>query len=186
MKYEGKSDIFSTLIGIAELGTFVFATVQWVKLAEGPEDPRDWSVIKENWPELKTWQKVALIGIPSDFLLWAVTKGFRPTKRTPWAPSGDTEPGEWAEIPNHPITISLPQFGYTGIHQTNADGQLTLSPQDLINKIPGQKLSPILRENAIRIDASARFEGQQQQQSFTVDRSSALFQVLYQEADKRQ
>ena len=191
MQYEGRSGVFSTLIGIAEFGALAFATAKWVQAVNDSNDDNDNNLsqtqkIKEKWSDLKTWQQAAIISVPLDYLLWTtIANNFRPTKRTPWEPSGDTEPGKLVGISNHPLNISLPQLGYTGSFHTNADGQLTISAHDLIGKISGQELGTILREDSIKVDASANVDGEEQKQSFTMTRSSPLFRTLYQEANKR-
>ncbi len=189
VKYESRRGIFSTFIGVAELGILAFATTKWVnnvQESESEDNSINWSVIKDGWSNLKTWHKAVIIGVPLDYLLWAsVPKNFTPTKRTLWEPSGDTEPGKLVGIPNHPITISLPQMGYTETHQTDSEGKLTILAHDLIGKIPGAELGNILRENSITIDASANFDGEKRHQSFAMRRTNSLFRALYQEAYKR-
>ena len=186
VKYHGGGSFLSTLIGTAELLAFTFATAQWLNLLEEDEDRSfDLPEVKTNWAALKTWEKTVIIGVPSDFLLRIMTRNYKPTKRTRWKPSHTTPGRTLVGIPNHPITISLPQLGYTETYLTNSTGQLTIPTRSLIGKIPGQNLGAVLHENSIKIDASINVDGEEQQQSVTMDRSSALFRSLYKEADER-
>ena len=187
VKYESKRGVFSTLIGVAELGILAYSGYKWVKKARDKSGGGSigGSHITDGWGELGIW-KAAIISVPLDYLLWTtIAKNFTPTKRTPWEPSGDTEPGKLVGISNHPLNISLPQLGYTGTFHTNSDGQLTISAHDLIGKISGQELGAILRADSIKVDASANFDGEKRQQSFVMRQSNSLFRALYQEAYKR-
>lgn len=188
VKYESKGGIFSTLIGVAELGILAYSGYQWVEKVRdlSGDGSIGGSHITDGWSKL-TWEKAVIIGVPLDYLLWSIVpKNFSPTKRTSWEPTGDTELGKQVGIPNHPITISLPQLGYTETHQTDFEGKLTILTRDLIGKIPGPELGNILREDSITIDAATNFDGERQRESFALRRSNALFRALYQEAYKRQ
>lgn len=95
---------------------------------------------------------------------------------TPWTLSGTTVPGTPKLIPNYPVTLSLPLFSYRDTYRTNSDGEFTIPSNKLINNI--SNLEPLLRANSIRIDASTNFDGREQQESFTIGRSSDSFQVF--------
>lgn len=186
VKHESKGGVFSTLIGVAEFGILAYSGYKWVKAAKNSEDISANNIQKAFSDSLSFWHQAAIISVPLDYLLWTtIAKNFTPTKRTPWEPSGDTEPGKLVGISNHPLNISLPQLGYTGTFHTNSDGQLTISAQDLIGKISGQELGTVLRADSIKVDASANFDGEKRQQSFVMRQSNALFRALYQEAYKR-
>ena len=100
---------------------------------------------------------------------------------TPWKLSS-TKPGPPEPIPNHPVSISLPQFQYQGSYRTNADGKLLIPADDFISRI--SSLDPILRTSSIKVDASTSFRGQKTQKSFTMARSSGPFRTLYNEAKR--
>ena len=100
---------------------------------------------------------------------------FKPTKPTPWRFS-TTVPGIPKLIPNHPFTISLPQFRYRDTYRANSTGEFTISTDKLIDNIPN--LEPLLRADSIRINASTNFDGREQQESFTIGRSSNSFQAF--------
>ena len=187
MRSRGGDNFLSSSIAWAEYFTLMYVAMDLFGLFDYLEDsdsPEESEASSLDWSTLKTWEKAVIIGVPSDFLLWSMTKNFRPTKRTPWEPS-HTTPGTLKEVPNHPITISLSQLGYTETYLTNSTGELTILAHDLISKIPGQKLDVVLHTDSIKVDASTNVGGVKEQQSFIRDRSSALFRALYKEADER-
>ena len=113
-----------------------------------------------------------------------VSKRFNPTQRTRWEQI-DTRPGALEGISNSPVSISLPEFGYRETFRTNSAGEFTIPTSELIGKIPGQKLDPVLHTNSIRINASAKVDGRKSEQSFTMSGYTIPFRSLYQEADER-
>lgn len=118
---------------------------------------------------VKPWERALMIGALADFCLTElVVKNFQPTKRTPWERSSATSLGTLKLIPNHPVTISLPQLQYRDTYHTDSNGRFTIPATGLIDKIPN--LEPVLRTSSIKIGASATIEGQKQQDSFTIPR----------------
>ena len=187
MRSRGGDDFLSSSIAWAEFFTLMYVTMDLFGLLdylEESDSSEESDASSRDWSTLKTWEKAVIIGVPSDFLLWTITKNFRPTKRTPWEPS-HTTPGTLIEVSNHPITVSLPQLGYTETYLTNSAGELTISVHDFISKIPGPKLDTVLHTDSIKVDTSTNIDGVKQQQSFIRDRSSDLFRALYKEADER-
>lgn len=134
--------------------------------------------------ELKPWVNKAAIGIGLDFLLWLTIPTSSKQSFTPWKPSG-TAPGTLEPIPNHPVSISLPQFQYQNTYHTNADGKFTISASDLIGKI--SNLDPLLNDKYLEVVASAKVDGSRQSETFMISSraSGPLFQALYDEADYR-
>ena len=184
MKFYGGNESFSTALYFAESFALIYVILDWLGVygeSDSSEDSENFSL---DGSELKPWEKAVLVGVPADFLLYSIVNNYRPTKRMPWEPSHIT-PGTEKRVPNHPITVSLPQLGYTEKYLTNSAGELTISVHDLISKIPGEKLDTILHTDSIKIDASTNVDGVKQQQSLIRQRSSDLFRALYKEADKR-
>ena len=135
--------------------------------------------------KFKPWANATALGIGLDFLLfWQIINKKRKKSFTPWKPSG-AAPGTPKPIPNHPVSISLPQFQYKNTYHTNAAGEFAIPVSDLIGKIPN--LDPVLDDKRIEVEASAKIDGQRQFETFMItSRTSApLFQALYKEADDR-
>ena len=133
--------------------------------------------------ELKPWVNKTALGVGLDVLLSLLILIKEPKKSfTPWKPSG-TAPGTPEPIPNHPVSISLPQFQYQSTYHTNADGKFTIPASDLIGKI--SNLDPVLDDKWIKVEASAKVDGQRQFETFMITSrtSGPLFQALYDEAE---
>ena len=134
---------------------------------------------------LEPWEENLMWGCLADIAGTAIVSSiFKPTKRTRWE-SFTTSPGTPEGISNRPVSVDIPDFGYQQTYRTNSAGELTIPTRDLISKIPGQKLDPILRTNLIQINASANVDGRTFEQSFSMGQSTAPFRALYREADMR-
>ena len=138
--------------------------------------------------ELKPWVNKTALGVSLDILLfWLIWQNWQNAEKkhfTPWKPSG-TAPGTPKPIPNHPVSISLPQFQYKNTYHTNAAGKISIPAGDLIGKI--SNLDPVLDDKRIEVEASAKIDGQRQFETFKITSwtSGPLFQALYKEADLR-
>ena len=135
--------------------------------------------------ELKPWVNKTVLGVGLDILLfWLITSRKRKKSFTPWKPLG-TAPGTPKPIPNHPVSISLPQFQYKNTYHTNAYGRFTIPASDLIGKI--SNLDPVLDDKRIEVEASTKVDGQRQFVTFMITprTSDPLFQVFHKEADFR-
>lgn len=146
--------------------------------------------------ELKPWVNTTALGVGLDVLLslliisyggkYGITDEKSKSKKsfTPWKPSG-TAPGTPKPIPNHPISISLPQFQYKNMYHTNAAGRFAIPASDLIGKI--SNLDPVLDDKRIEVEASTKVDGQRQFETFMITSrtSGPLFQALYDEAELR-
>ena len=148
--------------------------------------------------ELKPWVNKTALGVGLDVLLSlliivygnkysdiGITDENSKRKKksfTPWKPSG-IAPGTPEPIPNHPVSISLPQFQYQSTYHTNADGKFTIPASDLIGKI--SNLDPVLDDKWIKVEASAKVDEQRQFETFMITSrtSGPLFQALYDEAE---
>ena len=179
--YSDRRDVGWVSLFLALAETFVFAA-GFFGLMEVDESTGDSDWI---WSEANPWARAAVIGVPLDYLITTfVSNSYHPTKRTRWKPSG-TSPGTPEEISNSPVSISIPKFGYRQTYHTNSAGEFNIPTEDLISKIPGPKLEPILTTNEIQISASANVNGRTSEQSFSMTRSTAPFRALYIEADMR-
>lgn len=135
--------------------------------------------------EFKPWVNTTALGVGLDILLfWLTISRERKKSFTAWKPSG-TKPGTPKPIPNHPVSISLPQFQYKNTYHTNASGRFTIPASDLIGKI--SNLDPVLDDKRIEVEASTKVDGQRQHETFMITSrtSGPLFQALYKEADDR-
>ena len=134
--------------------------------------------------ELKPWVNPTALGIGLDLLLWRTIPTRSKKSFTPWKPSG-TAPGTPEPIPNHPVSISLPQYQYQNTYHTNADGKFTISASDLIGKI--SNLDPLLNDKYLEVVASVKVDDSRQSETFMISSraSGPLFQALYNEADHR-
>ena len=183
-----KVGFVSGLIFAAEIAAFIYNVVYLPTesggtLADGIEgDAVDWSA-------LSSLQWGGLVGIPLDFLGLSMISDASHTKYTPWGPRAVIR-GDPVQIRNHPVTVSLPQFGYQNTYHTNYNGSFDISTNDIIdiiNEVPRiSDLNSALQTKAIKIDASAFFEGKEAEESFSIyERSSGpLFQALYKKAEK--
>ena len=150
---------------------------------KGQTDKNLW--LHDDALELKPWVNKTALGAALDiFLFWLILEKGRTKHFTPWKPSG-TAPGTPKPIPNHPISISLPQFQYKNTYHTNAAGKFAIPASDLIGKI--SNLDPVLDDKRIEVEASAKVDGQRQFATFMITSrtSGLLFQALYDEADLR-
>ena len=139
--------VASMIIGVAELGTIAFFAAQKDK-------------------ELAPWELALSLGLMLDLTAALyIDRSFEPAKPTPWKFS-TTVPGEPKLIPNHPVTISFPQFRYRNIYHTTSSGNLTIPAIELTSKI--SNLEPVLRANSIQIETSTNFDGQTQNESFAI------------------
>ena len=149
--------VASIIIGLAEAGIIT-------------------AILRKETEQINDREAVLALGMMLDlFAGIMIDKNFEPTKSTPWNFS-TTAPGKPKLIPNHPFTISLPQFRYRDTYRANSTGEFTISTDKLIDNIPN--LEPLLRADSIRINASTNFDGREQQESFTIGRSSNSFQAF--------
>ena len=150
--------------------------------------------------ELKPWVNKTALGVGLDVLLSLLIIAYgnkysdigitdENSKRqkksfTPWKPSG-TAPGTPKPIPNHSVSISLPQFQYKNTYHTNTAGKFAIPASDLIGKI--SNLAPVLDDKRIEVEASTKVDGQRQFETFMITSrtSGPLFQAFYKEADHR-
>ena len=168
----------NTLFIIAFTTSIILETVIFLAIFESLEEGETYEDLYS--ADKKTINYILIDGLLG--LLGAYIFGYRTsTDYTPWKPSG-TKPGPPEPIPNHPVSISLPQFQYQGSYSTNAAGKLIIPASELIGRI--SSLDPILRTSLIKVDASTNLEGQSHQKSFTMFRSSGPFRTLYNEAKK--
>ena len=173
----------SILVGLAETVAFFVAVLKddWVYLDAQDEFQADWSAAK-------SWQKALVIGVPLDLLMVALLSGDHQST-TRWK-RFNTRPGSLQEISHHPVSISLPQFGYQSTRQTGYNGSFTISTNnliDIINEVPRiSDLNSALQTKAIKIGASVYFEGEEAEESFTIYErlNRPLFQALYKKAEK--
>ena len=169
-KKRGRLDLNEFLIlgSLAHFGFWAFLVEYYI---EGPEIARE----EEYTKAVMAFLAIEIVLTP---LVWAISKR---SISTPWKPSG-TKPGPPEPIPNHPVSISLPQFQYQGSYRTNTAGKLIIPAPELIGRI--SSLDPILRTSSIKVDASTNLEGQSHQKSLTMARSSGPFRALYNEANR--
>ena len=139
--------------------------------------------------ELKPWVNKTALGVGIDLLLscgllFGDDDQIGKKHFAQWEPSG-TELGRPKPIPNHPVSISLPQFQYQSTYYTNADGKFTIPVSDLIGNI--SNLDPVLDDKWIEVKASFKVDGQRQFETFMITSrtSRLLFQALYDEAEHR-
>lgn len=169
-------------IGLIELG---FAALALFPDKVGQDDPK----FREF---LIKYQEPILIGVASDFLLSGLLLSYyngTKTKRTDWQTRPVTR-DDPIKILNHPVTVSLPQFGYQNTYHSNYNGSFDISTNDLIdiiNEVPRiSDLNSALQTKAIKIDASVYFEGEEAEESFSIYErfNSPLFQALNKKAEK--
>ena len=137
--------------------------------------------------EPKPWVNATALGAGLDLLfLLMIQSSSKESKKsfTQWKPSG-TAPGTPKPIPNHPVSISLPQFQYKNTYHTDVAGEFTIPASDLIGKI--SNLDPVLDDKRIEVEASTKVDGQRQYETLMITSrtSGSLFQALYDEADFR-
>ena len=186
-------------LSIVEL-VFYFGALYPDELFAGDEYIKEREFFKEN-------QKTILIGVASDALstlllsfFYGGTNGLRDpldikggikTKSTDWKtlPARLDDP---INIPNHPVSVSLPQFDKDTTYRTDDNGSFTIPTNDLIDRInevsKTSDLTSALRTRSIKIDASAKFDKEKAEKSFTIyERSSRpLFQALDKRAKRLQ
>ena len=153
----------SILVGLAETVAFFVAVLKgdWIYLDAQDELQVDWSAAK-------SWQKALVIGVPLDLLMVALLSGDHQST-TRWK-RFNTRPGSLQEISHHPVSISLPQFGYKDTHHTDYNGSFTIPTNDLIdiiNEVPRiSDLNSALQTKAIEIGVSVNFEGEETKDLF--------------------
>ena len=134
-------------------------------------------------------QKPILIGIASDFVFSSLSfhnYGGTKTKSTNWKtlPARLDDP---INIRNHPVSVSLPQFDKGTTYRTDSNGSITIPTNDLIDMINEvskiSDLNSALKAKSIKIDASAKFDGEKAEESFSIYEWSS--RQLFQALDKR-
>ena len=170
------------LVGLLELG--------YAYLALSPDK------VSQNDPELgeflEKYQKPILIGVASDFLLSSLLLSHysgTKTKITDWKtlPARRDDP---VNIINHPISVSLPQFDKDTTYRTDSNGSIIIPTNDLIDMINEvseiSDLNSALQAKSIKIDASAKFDGEKTEESFSIYEQSSrqLFQALNKRAKR--
>lgn len=191
----GGTALLMLAVGLAETGflaAYLFESMQVDSLkSEGirhrsqtDEDP---FFLHDDDLELKPWVNKTALGVGFDVLAWALINDHTKDKSftfTPWKPSGTT-PGTPKPIPNHPVSISLPQFQYQSTYYTRLNGEFTIPASDLIGKI--SNLDPVLNGKYLEVVASAKVDGSRRSETFMISSraSGPLFQALHDEAEHR-
>ena len=104
--------------------------------------------------DLEDWQKVLLIGVPIDRMLFWLTRDYSSTKYTPWQPV-KIEPGPLEWITGQHYRIDLPAYNFSKKYRTKSgDERIYLS--DFLSSMKDP--SPLRKIRSIDVRASAQIK----------------------------
>jgi hypothetical protein len=161
---EERKSIEYTPVSSLDLGMFLTETVVWF-VALFSLRKVDWS-----WGAAENWQKAALIGIPTDSLLYLIVGGDVLKKRTPWQPS-EVAPGPLEWIRNQPYRIDLPEYNFGKDYRTHS-GDERIDLFELACSMSDS--SSFMGVGAVDVRASTTIDGNDYEKAITISDQAGL------------
>jgi len=153
-----------TPVSSLDLGMFAAETVVWF-VALFSLRKVDWS-----WGDAENWQKAALIGIPTDSLLYLIVGGDLLSKHTPWRPS-EVAPGSLERICNQPYRIDLPEYNFGKEYHTHS-GHEKIDLFELASSMPDP--SSLMGVEAVDVRTSTAIDGENYEKAITISDQAGL------------